>query len=151
MLPSLLDGDVLEEDNGNESWGMSEGMASTLSISSSRGLRGSMHREALVLARSRGSMQMECLFFCFLVVSDWSWDSRHIECRVLADVGISRVPSYRDSLERGASPRRGRTGEEGRGQAQEPRRDGEEAREEEPPEPVECQCAGLLLKEYLFM
>lgn len=138
-LPSLLEGEVLaEEDSGTESWGMSEGMASTLSISSSRGLRGSMQREARVRARSRGSMQMECLFFCFLLES-WvcSWDSRHIEWRVLAEVGISRAPSYKESLERGASPSSGRTGEDGRGQAQEPRKEGEEAREEEPPEPAE--------------
>lgn len=58
-----------------------------------------------------------------------------MEWRVLADVGISRAPSYRESRERGASPRSGRTGEDGRGQAQDPRREGEEAREEEPPEP----------------
>lgn len=60
-----------------------------------------------------------------------------MECRVLAEVGISRTPSYRESLERGASPSSGRTGEDGLGQAQEPRREGEEAREEEPPEPAE--------------
>lgn len=58
-----------------------------------------------------------------------------MEWRVLAEVGISRTPSYKESLERGASPSSGRTGEDGRGQAQEPRKEGEEAREEEPPEP----------------
>ena len=55
----------------------------------------------------------------------------------MAEVGISRTPSYKESLERGASPSSGRTGEDGRGQAQEPRKEGEEAKEEEPPEPAE--------------
>lgn len=50
-------------------------------------------------------------------------------------MGISRVPSYRDSLDLGASPTTGRKGEEGRGQAQDPRKDGDDARDDEPPEP----------------
>lgn len=48
---------------------------------------------------------------------------------------MSRVPSYKDNLVLGASPTTGRRGEDGRGQAQDPRNDGEDARDDEPPEP----------------
>lgn len=136
LSPSLFEGEVLAEDGSRlSSCEMRVGIASTLSIKSSRGLRGSRQSEARVLARSLGSTQIECLFFCFLAMSWASRGSRQTECRILAEVGSSRAPSYKESLDRGASPTTGLRGDDGRGQAHEPRREGEEAKDEEPPDP----------------
>ena len=118
---------------------------STDSNKSNNGFRGSIERDILEDCNSLPSVQIECLALGApggkrrrggprsLCSSLGSTQTEYLVLALLA-TGGSLGPSYNENLDLGApSPTIGRRGEDGRGHA--PRREGDEANEEEPPDP----------------